>query len=108
MEKNFEAFQKMGQENMELAMQSFSAYAKGVQALAVEAADFTKKSFEDNTQLVEKLMAVKTLDKAVELQSDFAKTSYEGFVSEMTKMGEIVSDMSKEALKPVEAIFAKK
>ena len=107
MEKNFEAFQKMGQENMELAMQSFSAYAKGLQALAVEAADYTKKSFEDNTQLVEKLMGVKTLDKAVELSSDHAKTSYEGFVAEVTKMGEIVTDMSKEAYKPVEAMFKK-
>lgn len=108
MDKNFEAFQKMGQENMELAMQSFSAYAKGLQALAVETADYSKKSFEEGTQMVEKLMAVKTLDKAVELQTEFAKSSYEGFVSEATKIGEIVSDMTKEVYKPVEAIIAKK
>jgi phasin family protein len=108
MEKNFEAMQKMGQENMDLALKSFSAYSKGMQDLAVKAADFTKKSFEDNTQLVEKLMAAKTLDKAVEVQSEFAKTSYEGFVAEMTEMGEIVSGLSKEAMKPVEAMFAKK
>lgn len=108
MDKNFETFQKLGQENMELALQSFSAYAKGMQALAVEAADYSKKSFEDSTQMVEKLMGVKTFDKAVELQTEFAKSSYEDFVNEVTKVGEIVTDMSKEAYKPVEAILSRK
>ena len=35
------------------------------------------------------------------------KTSYESFVGEMTKIGEMVTDLSKDAYKPYEGIIGK-
>ena len=50
---------------------------------------------------------MKALDKAIEVQTEFAKSSYEGLVAHVTKVGELVTDAAKEAAKPIEAAFAK-
>ncbi|ODN68929.1 phasin family protein [Methylobrevis pamukkalensis] len=67
------------------------AVSKGVQAIAVEATDYSKKSAEDTSKLVEKMMGCKSFESVMELQSDFVKKSYEGAVSQMTKMTRCIS-----------------
>ncbi len=107
MMQQFEAFQKVGKENVDAALKSFGVASKGLQTIAVESSDFTKKSFEQGTAVVEKLVAVKTIDKAFEIQADYAKTAYEGLVAQATKMGELYTAMAKDAFKPFEAVIAK-
>ena len=46
---NVEDMQKTAKENMDSAMKSFGAVSKGMQAIAVEAADYSKKSFEQGS-----------------------------------------------------------
>ena len=107
MMKNFEDMQKMSKDSMDATMKSFGALSKTGQAIATELADYSKKSFEDSTKVVEKLFGAKSLDKAIEIQTDYAKTSYEGFVAEATKIGELYLDFAKEAYKPFESYMAK-
>ncbi|MBV8792492.1 MAG: phasin family protein [Pseudolabrys sp.] len=107
MVKNFEDLQQVGKDNVEIAMKSFDALTKGSQAIAVEVADYSKKAFETGTAALEKLFGVKSLDKAIELQTDYAKSAYEGFVAEATKLGELYADLAKEAYKPYETLLAK-
>ncbi|MEP4768443.1 MAG: phasin family protein [Roseibium sp.] len=104
---NFEEIQKMNKDSMDLALASFGSMSKGMQAIATEVADYQKKSLEEGSAAVEKLVASKSLDKAIEAQSDYAKTAYEGFVGEMTKIGEMVSELSKDAYKPYESVLGK-
>jgi len=98
----FEDLQKRGKDTMDTAMKSFGAQQKSFQAIANEVADFSKKSIEQGSTTFEKLLGVKTLDKAVEVQSDFVKTSYEGFLAHANKLGELYTDFAKEAFKPFE------
>jgi hypothetical protein len=107
MMQQFDAIQKVGKDNVDAALKSFGVASKGMQTIAVEASDYTKKSFEQGTALMEKLVAVKTIDKAFELQADYAKTAYEGFVAQATKMGELYTAMAKDAFKPFETVIAK-
>jgi phasin family protein len=107
MVKNFEDLQQVGKENVEVALKSFGTLSKGGQAIAVEVADYSKKAFEDSTAALEKLFGVKSVEKAIELQTDYAKTAYEGFVAEATKLGELYADLAKEAYKPFETILTK-
>ncbi|MBV8836329.1 MAG: phasin family protein, partial [Alphaproteobacteria bacterium] len=85
--KNFEDFQKLGKDNMDTAMKQFGTVSKGWQAIATEYADFSKKSFEEGSAAIEKLFGAKSLEKAIEIQSEYVKTAYEGFVAEATKLG---------------------
>jgi phasin family protein len=107
MMQQFEGLQKAGKENVDAALKSFGVASKGVQAIAVESTDFAKKSFEQGTAAFEKLAGVKTLDKAIELQTEFAKTAFEGFVAQTTKMGELYAALAKDAYKPFEGLVAK-
>jgi len=104
---NFEDMQKLGKENMDIAMESLGSVSKSMQAIAAEVADYQKKSFEEGSAAVEKVAASKSLDKAFEAQSEYFKTAYEGFVGEMTKLGEMYTDMSKDVYKPFEGVMGK-
>jgi hypothetical protein len=101
--KNFEDMQKLSKDGMDASMKSFGAVSKATQAIAAELADYSKKSFEDGSKLMEKLFGAKSLDKAIEIQTDYAKTAYEGFVAEATKIGELYVDLAKESYKPFES-----
>ena len=74
---------------------------KGLQAIAAETTDYSKKSFEKTRQLCEKLVGVKKIEEAIKLQADFAKSTYEDFMAQATKIGEMYSSLAKEAFKPI-------
>lgn len=107
MVKNFEDMQQVGKDNMDSALKCWGALSKGTQAIAVEMADYSKKSFEDSTAALEKLFGVRSFDKAMEVQTEYAKTAYEGFVAEAAKLGELYADLAKESYKPFETMLAK-
>jgi hypothetical protein len=107
MVKNFEDLQQVSKENVDLALKSVGTVSKSAQAIAVEIADYSKKSFENSTAALEKLFGVKSIEKAIELQTENAKSAYEGFVAEATKIGEMYTAMAKESYKPFESLLAK-
>src|SRR5260370_35796256 len=107
MMKAFEDMQKFGKENVDASLKSLGTFSKTAQAIAVEMADYSKKSFEDGAAAAEKLFGAKSLEKAVEVQSDYVKTAYEGFVSQSAKLGELYSDLAQEAYKPFESYVSK-
>lgn len=103
----FEEVQKFGKDNVDVALKSAGAVGKGCQEFAAEAADYTKKSFEAGTSAFEKLLAVQSLDKAVEVQSEFLRSAYQDYVGQVTKFGEIFAGVAKEAYKPYESLLGK-
>ena len=107
MVNGIEDFQKFSKESVDNALSSFGVVTKGFQAIAVEMADYSKKSFEDGSATLEKLIGAKTLDKAVEVQNEYFKASYEGFVSQASKIGELYVDIAKDIYKPFEGILGK-
>lgn len=108
MVRNFDDLQQVGKDNMDSALKSWGALSKGTQAIAIEVADYSKKAFEDGTAALEKLFGVKSFDKAIEVQTEYAKTAYETFVAEASKIGELCADLAKETYKPFEILVAKK
>ena len=99
--------QDFGKENIDVALKSVDAVTKGMQAMAVEAVDYSKRSFDAGGAAIEKLLAAKSLDKAVEAQSEIVRSAYEDYVGQMARMSEIVTDMAKGAYQPYEAFFGK-
>ena len=104
---NFDDANKKGKEAVDTFVKSYTSVAQGWQAIATEAADYSKKSFENGIAHFEKLSGVKSVEAAVELQTAFVKSSYEGFVAEATKLGEMYADLAKGAYKTYEAPVAK-
>ena len=105
--KNFDEIQKYDKDHMDSTMKAKGDITKGVQAIAAETADYSKKSFEEGSAALEKLLGAKSLEKAIEIQTAYAKTAYESFVAQATKMGELYADLAKETYKPFETFVAK-
>lgn len=102
-----EDFQQQGKEQLDAAVASARTVANGFQAIAAAYGDYSKKSFEDTKSYVEKLSGVKSLDKVLEVQNEYAKTAYETFVAEAQKIGQLYSDLAKETYKPFEGLVSK-
>jgi hypothetical protein len=107
MVKNFDEMQKLGQESANSATKSFGVVSKGVQAIATEVADYSRKSFEEGIQAFEQLRGTKSVEKAMELQQVYFKNGYEGFVTHAAKIGALYADLVKETYQPFEGYVAK-
>ena len=79
----------------------------GIQAIAAAYGDYSKKSYEDTKSFVEKLSGVKSIDKAIEIQTEFAKSAFETFMAESQKIGELYRDLAKQSYKPFGGFPAK-
>ena len=77
-----------------------------MQAIATAYAGYTKKSFADTKSFVEKLSGARSLDKMIEIQTEFAKTAYETFLAESQKIGVLYGDLAKQSYKPFSGIVA--
>ena len=102
--------QEDGKQQIDATTTSFASsttFPAGFQALATAYGDYTKKSFEDTRSFVEKLSGVKSFEKAIEIQTEFAKTAYETFVTESQKIGALYGDLAKQSYKPFAGLVAK-
>ncbi len=105
--QQFDQIQKFGHDNLDAVVKAAGAVSKGVQTIAVETADYARKSFEQSTAALEKLVGARTLDKAVEIQTTYVRDAYEGFVAQATKFGELYTGLAKDAFRPYEGLVAK-
>ncbi len=105
--QSFENVSKLNKEFVDGAMKGAAVWTNGFQTLAAETADYAKVSMESGTAAFEKIAAAKTPEKAMEMQAEYAKSTFEGFVAQATKVGEIYTDMAKDAYKPFESLFTK-
>jgi hypothetical protein len=102
-----EDIQNYGKEQLEQVVNSASSVQSGLHAIATAYGDYTKKSLEDTKAFVEKLSGVRSLDKAIEAQSEYAKSAYATFVADSQKIAGLYGDLAKQAFKPIEGLVAK-
>ena len=102
-----EDIQSYGKEHLETVVASATTVQHGIQAIASAYGDYTKKSIEDTKSFVEKLSGVKSLDKVIEVQTEFAKSAYETLVAESQKIAGLYGDLAKQTFKPFEGLVAK-
>jgi hypothetical protein len=102
-----EDIQQYGKEHLDTVVASATTVQTGLQAIANAYGDYTKKSFDEARSFAEKLSGAKSLDKALEVQTEFAKSAYGTFVTESQKIAGLYNDLAKQAYKPVEGLVAK-
>jgi hypothetical protein len=78
-----------------------------IQTIANAYGDYTRKSFEQTKSFVEKLSGARSLDKVIEIQTEFAKQAYETFVAESQKIRELYSGLARQTFKPFEGLVAR-
>jgi hypothetical protein len=102
-----EEIQQYGKEQFDSVVSSATNVQHGLQAIASAYGDYTRKSFEGTKSYVEKLSEVRSLDKAIEVQTEFARSSYDTFLAEAQKIAALYGDLAKQSFRPVENIVSR-
>jgi hypothetical protein len=100
MVQQLETVQKFGRLNVERVIGAQVSASKTFETIATETAEYAKKSFAEGAAVLEQLVAVKTLDNAQEIQLAYAKSAYEGFVTQSRRVAELYAGFAKDAFKP--------
>ena len=78
-----------------------------LQTLANAYRDYTRKSFEEFGSYFEQLTGVRSLDKAMEVQTEFVKRAYESSVAESRKIRELHSKLARQTFEPFQGFSGK-
>ena len=105
MTKGVEEVTSFSQESVEAFMASGKVIAKATEEVNAEIIAFSKKSYEDGMAAAKEMSSVKSVSEFFEKQTEFAKSSFENFVSEATKLNEIYSAAAKDAFAPMNDRF---
>ena len=90
----FEPLQKTTEELQKAGQANYDAVAR--------AQEYTESSFENATRDWEQLLEVKSLERAFELQTNYAKKAYEDWTAEVSKISEMYQAAASDAYKPFE------
>jgi hypothetical protein len=77
-----------------------------IQTIARAYGDYTKRSFEEGMSFVEKLMGLRSFDKAIEVHTEFARQAHANFFAESGRMCELYSELAKQIFRPWERFAA--
>jgi hypothetical protein len=75
-------------------------FSIGIQTIANAYGDYTDKSLQETRFFVVKLMDVRSLDKAIEIQAEFARQAYGTFVAESQKICGLYSEFTRQIFRP--------
>jgi phasin family protein len=103
--KGYENMTDFGKETVEAFVAVGTATAKGVEAINAEVLAFSKAHFEDSVAAAKAVLGAKTLKEVVDLQTDFAKSTFESYLQQSSKLGELTAKLTQEAFEPLNARF---
>lgn len=99
-------FTEFAKGNVEAFVESGKIAAKGFEALGQDAAEYSRKSFENATATLKSLSAVKSPADFFKLQSDYVRSAFDSMVAETSKNTEAFIKLAGDAAQPVSNRFA--
>lgn len=90
-----------GKKNLEALVASAAAAQKGAEAISAQTVAFSKKSWEDGVAAAQSLAAARSVQELVELQTSWAKSATETYLSEVTKLTDVLTASVKDSFKPI-------
>lgn len=90
-----------GKQNFEAWLASATAAQKGFEALSARTVAFQKQALENHVAAAKSLMTSKSVQEFAEKQNEYVKGAFEAYVAEVTEVSELVQDLAKDALQPI-------
>ena len=103
MTKSFEDVAAFNQESVDAFMKAANIAMKSAEEFNAEIMSWSKKSMEESVAAAKEIAASKTVLEAMEKQTDFAKTAFDGMFKQFAKMNELAMAASKDAMEPLSA-----
>jgi phasin family protein len=91
----------LGRENFAAVLRANAAFTEGLEAIGKEVMSYARTSLETTAETATALLAAKTFEDVLQLNSDFAKASFERMIAGSTKLSEMGVKVANEALAPL-------
>jgi phasin family protein len=101
-----EEYVEFAKGNVEAVIASSKVAAKAGETLGQEAAEYGKKHFEAATAAFKSFASVKSPTELFQLQSEFAKASFDGFVAEASRVSETLMKVAGDVAQPLSSRYA--
>ena len=101
--KGYDQFIAFGKDNAEAVLKSANAAGKGIETLNSEVLAYTRKSLEEGVAAAKAVLSSKTVEEALQVQSDFGKTAFETYVDQLAKFGDMALAAARHAAEPFQA-----
>jgi phasin family protein len=98
--KGYDAFVGYGKETADAVTKSATVAGKGVETINSEIYSYSKQSIEEAVAATKAVMGSKSVHEAFEFQTDYAKSAFETYVSELTKISELATAATKDSFAP--------
>jgi len=101
--KGYEDLTKLQKDNWEAVVAASQIWTKGAESVGKAWMSLAQESMEHAASTAKALVGVKSLREAVDLQTDFAKGSFDKIVAEGTKLSETAVKVANDAMEPITA-----
>jgi phasin family protein len=105
-QKIVEELTDLARGNVEALVASSKVAAKGAEAIGQEAAEYGRKSFEEASAALRSLSEAKTPADFFRIQSEFAKSAFDGFVAESAKVSETMVKLAGDVAEPITSRYS--
>jgi phasin family protein len=99
--KSYDDVVAFNQNNLDAIVASSTVFAKGFEQLTKQCVAFANESFEEAVEASKKIVAAKTVNEAVDMQTKIAKNAWEKAVAEGQKISDLSTGIIKEASAPI-------
>ena len=91
--------------NVEALVASSKIAAKGVETLSQDAAEYSRKSFEEASAVLKSFAEVKSATDFFKLQGDYARSAFDAAVAESARVSETVLKLAGEVAEPINSRY---
>ena len=104
--KRLQGVSSFNQQTLEAFAKSSEIAGQALEGIGREVAAYTKTSFEERVAAVQDLATAKTLTELFEKQTSFARSAFESWVQQASKMSEIYTAAVKDIAAPIGQRFS--
>jgi phasin family protein len=88
-------------QNLEALVASVTAATKGAEGVGAQAMAYSKKAVEDQVAHAKSLSTAKSIQEVVELQTAFAKSALEAYMTGLNSLSATMTASVKDSMKPI-------
>lgn len=100
--KSYDQILGFSKDTVEAYVKAANVAGKGAETLHNEIYGYSKATIEGSIANAKAVMASKSAHEAFELQTGFAKSAFESYISQLTKLSELMVATSKESFEPIQ------
>ena len=101
--KGYDQLLSIGKDNAEAVIKSATLAGKGLEAINTQVFAYSRLSMEEGVEVTKAVLASKSVQEALEIQTDYVKSAFETYVTELNKVRDMALSVAKQAAQPLQA-----